>query len=191
MSYAVRTELFEGPLDLLLQLVESAQLEITEVSLMQVTEPFVQYVRENQGNIPPEELADFLLVAAKLVYLKSKALLPTLDDPTLEEGPDLATQLRTYQVFVEAAQRLGRLAKERRISYGRSHPLLRKPSVGFVPPKDLTVEILSQLYTQVLRRLQPFRDLPKLAVERTISLRKDGAFIRTHIRTIRLSFHHF
>lgn len=192
MSYAVRIESFEGPLDLLLQLVESAQLEITNVSLMQVTEPFVQHVRENQGKIPPEELADFLLVAAKLVYLKSKALLPTLNDPTLEEGPDLATQLKMYQAFVEAARRLGQLAKERHTSFSRSKPLQLEQKAGFVPPKDVTAEVLQQLYQRVLKRLQPLANLPKAAIERAISLEEKIQHLSDRVqRTMRTSFHRF
>ena len=59
MSYAVRIESFEGPLDLLLQLIESEKMEITDVSLVQVPEPFVALVRAQQGTIPAEELAEF------------------------------------------------------------------------------------------------------------------------------------
>ena len=84
MAYEVHIASFEGPLDLLLQLVEAQKLEITEISLVQVTDPFLAHLREAEGTLSPQELADFLLVAAKLVYLKSKALLPTLTDTELE-----------------------------------------------------------------------------------------------------------
>ena len=117
MPYTVRVEKFEGPLDLLLQLIEGEKLEITEISLVQVTEPFVQHVRERQGAIPPEELADFLVVAAKLIYLKSRALLPELTDQALDEGPDLADQLRMYRAFVEASNRLGEMDRRALRSY--------------------------------------------------------------------------
>jgi segregation and condensation protein A len=192
MSYAVHSESFEGPLDLLLQLVESAELEITNVSLMQVTEPFVEYVRANQGKIPPEELADFLIVAAKLVYLKSKALLPDLQDSSLEEGPDLATQLKMYQAFVVAATKIGALAREAHMSYSRQAPraTFHVSGTEFVPPASLNISMLHDLYARVIRRLEPLLALPKAAIERVISLEEKIADLSLRIKkTLKLSFY--
>ncbi len=192
MSYSVHIEHFEGPLDLLLQLVESEKLEITNVSLMEVTEPFVKHVRAHQGSIPPEELADFLLVAAKLVYLKSKALLPDIHDPALEEGPDLETQLRLYKTYAEAARRLGEMVMTGNCSYSRTKRPMREVQMGFVPPVGVTVAVLHQLYSRVLRRLEPFQHLPKAAIERVISLEEKIQQLGDRIRnTMKLSFHRF
>ncbi|HEU0051257.1 MAG TPA: segregation/condensation protein A, partial [Patescibacteria group bacterium] len=177
---------------LLLQLVEAEKLEITNVSLMQVTEPFVAHVREHQGKIPPEELADFLVVAAKLVYLKSRALLPSLSDPSLEEGPDLETQLRMYKAFVAAADRLGEMTKHGICSFGRAHRSRAEGSVGFVPPAGVTADLLRDLYQKVIRRLEPFMQLPKAAVERAISIEEKIEQLRERVsRTMKTSFHRF
>ena len=75
--YRFKLEKFEGPLDLLLQLIEKQELNITDVSLAAVTEQYLNYLAERQ-DLPPEELADFLVVAAKLLLLKSRILLPDL-----------------------------------------------------------------------------------------------------------------
>jgi segregation and condensation protein A len=93
----------KAPLDLLLQLVEEEKLEISNISLATVADQFVSYVNDRPG-IPLEEVADFLVIAAKLMYLKSKLLFPTFVDPEMEEGPDLAAQLQRYQQFVHAAK---------------------------------------------------------------------------------------
>lgn len=192
MPYSVRIEKFEGPLDLLLQLVEQQELEITEVSLMEVTEPFVQHVRENQGKIPPEELADFLVVAARLIYLKSKAILPGLLDPALEEGPDLETQLRMYKAFVEAAARLGEMAKDGVRSFSRTPRSLRDQPTGFLPPPNVTMETLHQLYARVVQRLQPMLALPKAAIERVVTIEEKIEQLTTRVKTMmRVSFHKF
>ncbi|MFA6429111.1 MAG: segregation/condensation protein A [Patescibacteria group bacterium] len=169
MSYSVHIEKFEGPLDLLLQLVEAEKMEITEVSLVQVTEPFVRHVREQQGVIPPEELADFLVIAAKLIYLKSKALLPSITDEALEEGPDLATQLRMYQRFVEAARFLGELDRRAQRSY--SGPRRTAPiEAGFYPPKKLTPDMLRDSFRRVIKWIQPITQLTRASVERVVTI---------------------
>ncbi|HYE22685.1 MAG TPA: segregation/condensation protein A, partial [Verrucomicrobiae bacterium] len=73
MSVKVKIEQFEGPLDLLLQLIEEQQMDITSVSLAKVTEQFLDYVKNLQVK-NPMGLADFLVIAAKLLVIKSKAL---------------------------------------------------------------------------------------------------------------------
>ena len=96
--YEIKTEQFQGPLDLLLSLIESQKLDISQIALAQVTDQYLTYLDQAQ-DIGATELADFLVVAAKLMYMKSKLLLPSLVDEELEEGPDLETQLREYQKF--------------------------------------------------------------------------------------------
>ncbi|MDO8583731.1 MAG: segregation/condensation protein A [bacterium] len=191
MSYSVKIEHFEGPLDLLLQLIESEKLEITTVSLMQVTEPFVQHVRENQGNIPPEELADFLVVAAKLVYLKSRAILPGLTDVELDEGPDLESQLRLYKAFVAIADQFDVTWKSGACSFSRTrHPV--REMVGFVPPRNVTTALLQELYQKIVKRLEPIAQLPKAAILRAISIEEKIEELRERIRrSLKTSFHRF
>lgn len=192
MGYEVRIASFEGPLDLLLQLVEAQKLEITEVSLVQVTEPFLQYLRGAEGRLLPHELADFLLIAAKLVYLKSKALLPSLQDAELEEGPDLASQLKMYQLFAKAAITLGALARASTTSWGRPRPSLPPLEIGFRPPSELTLEILTQSYRALVRRLEPLLQLPQAAVDRVISLEEKMAHLTRRLAQVkRVSFHAF
>ncbi|MEI7512355.1 MAG: segregation/condensation protein A [Candidatus Uhrbacteria bacterium] len=191
MAYEVKIEHFEGPLDLLLQLIESEKLDITSVSLLQVTEPFVKLVRENHGKIAPEDLADFLVVAAKLVYLKSKALLPSLHDDDLEEGPDLETQLRLYKTFAEAALKIAEMEKLGRSSYARTYRPL-KPEVSFIPPEGITGEMLRELYRQMVRRLEPILALPKSSIERAVTIEEKIDQLRTRVsKLLQSSFHRF
>lgn len=192
MPYSVRIASFEGPLDLLLQLIEADKLEITQVALAQVTEPFLEHVQAKQGTVPPEELADFLVVAAKLIYLKSKALLPEIHDPSLEEGPDLETQLRRYQRFAEAARRLGELALSGQCSYSRPRPLRIEPNVSFMPPSELSPADLQELYQRVLKRLMPLLRLPQAAVERAVTIEEKIHELRKRVeRGMRFSLHRF
>ena len=102
-KYLVQIPVYEGPLDLLLQLIERAELDITAVSLAMVTDQYLQYIRQMQ-EARAEEISAFLVIAAKLIQIKSEALLPR--PPTREAGEEdpaenLARQLRIYKRFKE------------------------------------------------------------------------------------------
>jgi segregation and condensation protein A len=108
-SYEVRLEVFEGPLDLLLHLIEKQELDITKVSLVAVTDQFLEYIHRLE-NIRADDLADFLVVAAKLLLIKSRALLPVPPAVEGEEeedlGEELARQLREYKQLKDLSQQL-------------------------------------------------------------------------------------
>ncbi|HJS28904.1 MAG TPA: ScpA family protein, partial [Anaerolineales bacterium] len=100
-GYKVSIPVYEGPLDLLLNLIEQAELDITRVALAQVTDQFLAYL-QNLTIVSPEEISAFLVIAAKLVQIKSEALLPR--PPARAEGEEdpaeaLARQLRIYKRF--------------------------------------------------------------------------------------------
>jgi len=76
-NYSVTVPVFEGPLDLLLQLIEHSELDITSVSLAMVTDQYLDYIHQLK-NIEAEEISAFLVIAAKLIQIKSEALLPDL-----------------------------------------------------------------------------------------------------------------
>lgn len=101
-GYTVTIPVYEGPLDLLLQLIERAELDITVVSLALVTDQYLTFIHQMQ--VPADEISAFLVVAAKLVQIKSEALLPR--PPVREAGEEdlgeaLARQLRIYKRFKE------------------------------------------------------------------------------------------
>jgi len=119
-DYQLRLPAFEGPLDLLLRLIERAALPISEVSLVAITDQFLTNVRL-LGGVDPDSLADFTTIGARLVLLKSRSLLPRPATPEEDdEVDDLITRLREYQVVKEAARHLEnrRAAGDR--SYGRA-----------------------------------------------------------------------
>ena len=70
-SYEITTEVYSGPLDLLLDLIQKAELDISKLALAQVTDQFLEYISANQ-NADPDYLSEFVSIAAKLVQIKSK-----------------------------------------------------------------------------------------------------------------------
>lgn len=191
MAVTFRIEHFEGPLDLLLQLVEQEKLDISQVSLAKVADQFVTYVNEHP-KIELEEMADFLLVAAKLVYLKSKLLLPSLYDQEMEEGPDLEAQLRLYREFIRASREIDKMWKSKRRSFTRSRRPMKRTEVEFAPPSGVTVETLCELMRRVIVRLMPLVALPTAAIERVVTVQEKIKQLFSRIRDVaRTTFRDF
>ena len=104
-TYKVSTSVYEGPLDLLLSLIERAELDITTVSLGSVTDQYLEHLRSVENQLP-EEISSFLVIAAKLVQIKSEALLPRPPErePGEEDpGVSLVEQLKLYKRYKEIA----------------------------------------------------------------------------------------
>ena len=101
-------EQFEGPLDLLLKLIEKDKLVITEISLAHITNQYLNYIEESKELIP-EEVADFLLIASKLIYLKSKHLLPDFNLEDEDDASSLEEQLKIYRQYYDAAQNINQI----------------------------------------------------------------------------------
>ncbi len=103
LNYRVQTPVYEGPLDLLLNLIEHAELDITTVSLASVTDQYLSYIHSME-QLNADEISAFLVIAAKLIQIKSEALLPR--PPVREAGEEdagqaLVDQLRLYKRFKE------------------------------------------------------------------------------------------
>ncbi len=106
-GYTVSLPVFDGPIGLLLHLIEREELDITDVSLVAITDQYLRAI-ESMREIEPEALTDFLVVAARLLYIKSRMLLPQPDEEEEEEdqGEALVQQLLDYRRFREAAGEL-------------------------------------------------------------------------------------
>jgi segregation and condensation protein A len=185
--YQIQVEKFQGPLDLLLQLIEREELDITEVSLTKVCDQYIAHL-EKLPEMPPEELADFLVVAAKLLFIKSRNLLPLLVWGEEEEGGDLEARLRMYKEYVEATKKVNAILLERNHTFVREKPPIS--ALGFAPPKDLTTARMAELFRDVLRRLIPIVKPPEALIEKTISIHDKIRHIHEMLQKHeRVSFH--
>ena len=150
-DYQVALPVFEGPLDLLLHLIEREELDITQVSLAQVTNQYLEYLTQISER-DPDSLADFMVVAAKLLLIKSRVLLPQPPAPPSPEeedvGEDLVRQLIEYKKFKNAARWLESLETQGMQSYIR---LAGVPSLEpTVDLGDITLDELLATVRQVL-----------------------------------------
>ena len=107
MSYKVKLNMFEGPLDLLLFLIKKDKIDICDIPIVRVTEQYLEYI-ELMKMLDLEIAGDFLVMAATLLYIKSKMLLPQIEDDVLEEDEEdpreeLVRRLLEYKKYKEAA----------------------------------------------------------------------------------------
>ncbi|MBU0707748.1 segregation/condensation protein A [Patescibacteria group bacterium] len=177
--YKIRLEQFEGPLDLLLKMIEEEKLDITTVSLARVTDQFLAYL-EQLEEIRAEELADFLVVAAKLLLIKSKSLLPIYEPE--EEEVDLEKQLKIYKEYLEASKKVQQIIKKKKYTYIREVKQSFLEPI-FCPPPNLDASGLKNIMLEVLRKLEPLVTLPETVIERAISIQEKINQIKNLIGT--------
>jgi len=118
-NYQMQLPSFEGPLDVLLRLIERQQLAITDVSLVQVTDQFLTFV-ESMIEAPPHVIADFTAVGTRLTLLKSRSLLPRPPRVEEDEEPepgDLVRQLQEYKRLKDVARQLGARRESGLVAY--------------------------------------------------------------------------
>ncbi|MBI2050427.1 MAG: segregation/condensation protein A [Parcubacteria group bacterium] len=166
--YEIKTEAFEGPLSLLLELIEQEKLDITNVSLAQVTEQYLSRVEALGENLAASELADFLVVASRLLFIKSCMLLPSLQNE--DADPDyLEEQLKIYKVYRDASESVRAIIAKKRFSFSRQP--LKMASVEFSPPPKLAPRDLGLRLSRLIAELEKtFVKIPKRTLGRVVSI---------------------
>ena len=153
--HSIKTTQFEGPLDLLLQLIEERKLDITQLSLATVTEQYLTTLQQVGDQMTAGNLADFLAIAARLLLIKSRTLLPYLQPPDADEGQELERQLKLYREFAQAALVVNARLRQKQFSFARERLLLTVVATEFTPPPNLTASRLHHVFLEVVAALPP------------------------------------
>jgi len=171
-EYQVSVPVFEGPLDLLLSLIEHAELDITTVSLALVTDQYLNYIHQ-MSNVEAGEISAFLVIAAKLIQIKSEALLPrptVLESEEQDVGTSLIQQLQIYKQFKEIAKLL-----QAREEYGlKSFLRLATPikPEAHLDLSNITIEDLFLAAEEVLLKEQVKQELGSVIKAPLITIRE-------------------
>ncbi len=187
-DYQVTTPVYEGPLDLLLHLIERAELDITRVSLAQVTDQYLAHLKA-LPNQDPDEVSSFLVIAAKLLQIKSEALLPR--PPVREEGEEdpgeaLANQLVIYKRFKELSEILEKREKAGLRTYLR---LATPPKVAErVDLSDFTLEDIVAAARQAFLEIDNRQALGTVVTAPRVTIREKIRMIVNSVRKGSTSF---
>src|SRR5438876_1451856 len=151
--YVVRLPIFEGPLDLLLHLIEKRQMEITTISLVAVTDQYLAYLQQWEAEeLPVANMAAFVSIAARLLFIKSQSLLPrtSRDEPTeeAESAAEMAEELQRHLVEYKLTKEIATHLRQREVSglqtHGRSGLLAGiEAQLAWTPPTLVGLEVQS------------------------------------------------
>ena len=172
-TYKIKQGSFEGPLELLLSLIEQRKLFVNEISLSEVTNDYIAYVKSMSGTSSDKHIANvsyFILIAATLILIKSKSLLPNLaltDDET-EKIVDLETRLKLYKIIknasVEISSQFGA-----KIIFMPSERIWSEPL--FSPDVQITVNNVNQSILEILAHAPKKKELlPEVEVKKIIKI---------------------
>ncbi len=166
-KFSIKTKSYQGPLEVLLDLIEARKLLVNEFTLSNITEDFIQHVRA-QTTFPVEETANFIQIAATLLLIKSRSLIPDLElsDEENADVEDLKRRLSAYEKVREAARELSRVfGKRMMVPVGE-----RPPEVVFTPARDLSVNALAEAMAQVLAARAAVEALPTASIKPLITI---------------------
>ncbi len=192
--YQVKLPIFQGPLDLLLHLIKREELDITKISLAQVTDQYLEYISLLE-ELNAEILADFLVIAAKLLLIKSEMLLPRPPGAPGEEeeedvGDELARQLIEYKKFKEAALELREREEMGFRAYVRLAPL-PKLERSLLDLEDVSLADLVEAVQLALNVRPPASSVSEVVTPFTVTVAEKMAFIEERLaKQRRVSFNH-
>lgn len=168
-KFTIITPQYEGPFHVILTLIEEKKLEITSLSLLNIAEQFFAYIKEHE-EMPLFELADFLFIASRLLYLKSRALnaqWQSVDDET--ESVSLEKRLLLYQAFVEASK----IVEQKLTEDGQSFATqIKAPKVVVWEPPTLASDLLHAVMLKIQEKLDTEKELPVVTARRVVSIRE-------------------
>jgi segregation and condensation protein A len=154
MTFQIKLDMFEGPLDLLLHLIREHQLDILDIPIAKITDEYLRYLGFMQ-ELDLDVAGEFLLMAATLIHIKSKMLLPPDEAAEGEDAEpedpraELVNRLLQYKKFKEAAQTLGLLESETALLHGRGAPAMDLEVEG---PLQVSMVELLRAFRAVLSR---------------------------------------
>jgi segregation and condensation protein A len=190
MPFTIKTQSFEGPLELLLELIEKRKLFINDISLAKVTDDFIEHIKQF-SNIPMGESAHFILIASTLLLIKSKSLLPELSLTDEEESniKDLETRLKIYKVIKQASLKISEIFGQN-IIFEQSQ--MRKTEPVFTPDPEFTLNKALQLLKDLIVRLPKNEKIPNKVIQKVMSLEEMINTLSNRITShIRMSFKEF
>ncbi len=188
--FKVRTHAFEGPLELLLDLIEKRKLFINDISLSAVTDDFINYIKERE-NFPLGLSAQFVLIASTLLLIKSKSLLPSLDLTTEEVATieDLEIRLKEYKRIKELSVHVRNLFGKKIIF--QKLPVKQKIAI-FAPDASMNILNIAETARNVLLNLPKKEIKPQITIKKIISLEETIENLTKRItKSLRMSFREF
>lgn len=189
-EYKIKTEVFEGPLELLLDLVEKRKLFVNDISLAAVADDYIAHLRQFE-KMPVDFVSNFLIVAATLILIKSKSLLPTLSltEEETQDIDELERRLKEYQKIRELSVHV-RENFGTNVSFPKGQTKERE--IVFAPSEEISPTSIFDAMRDVIAHFPKKVTLPKIVVKKVISLEDMMERLTTRITgSLKMSFREF
>jgi segregation and condensation protein A len=186
-SFSVQTDTFQGPLEVLLDLIEKRKLFVSDVSLATVADDFVAYI-ETKRHLPVAETAQFLVIASTLLLIKSRSLLPDMSLTEEEEADihELEKRLALYKKVKEVSAALAERIGKETLYAPRKTPI---QAPVYVPADDIHMQNVFSAMQALIHSFPAFVKKPEVAVKKVISLPEMMDTLSTRIqRAVKTSF---
>ena len=160
MNINIKLETFEGPMDLLYHLIEKNKLDIKDIPIAEVTEQYMNYIA-NIDELDMDNVSEFMLMAATLLKIKSKMLLPKAKDEIVEEDPreELVQRLLEYKKYKEASENLITREEYSRILYKVKNEIEKYVTMKKIHAEDVLVDITLDDITEAFKRILKANDM--------------------------------
>jgi segregation and condensation protein A len=189
INFNIKTDAYQGPFELVLDLIENRKLLVNDLALANITEEFIQHVRA-QNEFPVEETANFIQIAATLLLIKSKSLIPdlTLSEDENADVEDLKRRLEAYAKVRDATRELARIfGKTVMVPAGE-----RLPEPSFAPSRDLSSAALAEALARVLAAREAVEELPEARVKPLVTIEEMMDLLAKRVQAaMTLSFKEF
>ncbi len=190
MPINVKTPVYEGPLDLLLELIEKRKLLINDISLAGVADEYIARIKTME-EMPLGETSEFILLAATLLLIKSRSLLPSLElsEEESQDIKELEYRLAVYQIIKEAAKGLERASEKAPMLYEGNIP---EPEPLFIPDATMTTEALRAAAQALIDGFPQALTLTQVNVKKVVSIEEMIEQLARRVSTaFSVSFHEF
>ncbi len=188
--YQIKTTQFEGPLDLLLRLIEKRKVSINNISLSDIADQYLEHLKQLR-KFPLEEAAVFVVIASTLMLIKSRSLMPSMELTEEEEQSieELEGRLRVYRRIRQLSRHISELFGKNPIF---SREAFKNIEIGFVEPKGITVERLHSVLKEIVENLATQESLPEAEVKKIITLEDKIKELAERVQnSLQLSFSEF
>ena len=168
MNYKFKLDQFEGPLNLLLDMIESRKLSISSVSLAKITDEYIKHIRKLE-EFPKEEVAEFLVVASTLMLIKSRSLLPGIELSEEEEKDIYDLEFR-----LNLLKKIRELSPHIKKAWAKNPAFSREAffamDLGFIEPKGVDANFLKESLASIIAAFPKIEMLPEKTIQKIISI---------------------
>lgn len=172
MEYSVTIDKFSGPMDLLVHLIKIHDIDIFDIRISEIADHYLEYIRQME-NLELDISSEYLVMASELILMKSKELLPNMEDELEEEKEEFINRIAEYQIYKEVSAEFKKMQQDRSFSFAKEASLLKEfKSDKLLINDDITLELLLKALVKFNEKKQLEKPLNTVVTRKEYSVDK-------------------